>query len=635
MSATDLRFFKRLPVTTDLRFNEVPPPGVDIYNTATMDASVHVSAYAAITTYLGYLAGMAAAVDVDYQANLTAYYDNAVNRAPHLNAGSAWEVADPAPASISAPHRVSAKAEANPLLAIADGLRVEQESGIVWRDTDHRRRPSINLPWGEGLRRAASAAESWRDLFRGQRPAVVAPFTEASRSPLWITDAWQERHRRPRPAMVVPWGEGKPLVKSLTAGFNVGAPRLIYVRVPWQEARRPPPGISQHGGTQPPAHVPCYNPIPGAPVPLRFWELMSTVDLDLRFRCPSTDGGEGTGETIIVPVRRVYMQINTQSLVLASTGQPIMASGLSLSIDVDSWVWGWSASVPGAYLPLLQDAGGDRIELIATLNGTAFRLAVERVARDRRFGNSTLKISGRGRAAWLAAPYADIVTRSNAEAMTAQQLLADALTINGVSIGWTIDWQITDWLVPAGVWSHTGTAIDAALAIAEAGGAYVQAHRNSQILSVLPRYPLPPWQWNTLTPDFSLPEDVCVTEGVEWVEKPAYNTVFVSGQADGLVGHVTVQGSAGDKAAPMVTDPLTTHADAARQRGIAVLSDTGVQRSVTLSLPVLPETGIILPGKLVSYSEGGRTHLGLTRSVQVAANFPKLRQTIGVECHGL
>lgn len=329
------------------------------------------------------------------------------------------------------------------------------------------------------------------------------------------------------------------------------------------------------------------------------------------------------------------MQINTQSLVLASTGQQIMASGLSLSIDVDSWVWGWSASVPGAYLPLLQDAGGDRIELIATLNGTAFRLAVERVARDRRFGSSTLKISGRGRAAWLAAPYADIVTRSNAEAMTAQQLLADALTVNGVSIGWTIDWQITDWLVPAGVWSHTGTAIEAALAIAEAGGAYIQAHRNSQILSVLPRYPLPPWQWNTLTPDFQLPEDVCVTEGIEWGEKPAYNTVFVSGQSGGLVGHVTVQGSAGDKAAPMVTDPLTTHADAARQRGIAVLSDTGVQRNVMLSLPVLPETGIIPPGKLVSYIEGGRTHLGMTRSVQVAANFPMLRQIIGVECHGL
>ena len=631
MPATDLRFFKRLPVTTALRFNEVPPPSVDIYNTATMDATRAVGATAAISTYLGYLAGMDAAIGVSAVANLTAYYDNSVNRAPHLNAASVWEVADPAPASIAAPHRVSAKAEANPTPAIADGLRVEQTPAIAWRDTDHSQRPALSLPWGEALRRAASVAESWRDLFRGQRPAVVASFTEANSNPVWLTDAWQDRHRRPRPALVVPWGEGKRLARSLTASFGAGSPRLVYVRVPWQEARRPPPGTSLHGSTEPPVHVPCYVPN----TLLRFWDLASTVSLDLRFRCPNVNPGPGTGETIVIPIRRVYMQINTQSLVLASTGQQIMASGLSLSIDVDSWVWGWSASVPGAYLPLLQDAGGGRVELIATLNGTAFRLAVESVARNRRFGSSTLKISGRGRAAWLAAPYADIVTRSNAEAMTAQQLLADALTVNGVSIGWTIDWQITDWLVPAGAWSHTGTAIEAALAIAEAGGAYIQAHRNSQILSVLPRYPLPPWQWNTLTPDFQLPEDVCVTEGIEWVEKPAYNTVFVSGQSGGLVGHVTVQGSAGDKAAPMVTDPLTTHADAARQRGIAVLSDTGVQRNVMLSLPVLPETGIIPPGKLVSYIEGGRTHLGLTRSVQVAANFPKLRQTIGVECHGL
>lgn len=108
------------------------------------------------------------------------------------------------------------------------------------------------------------------------------------------------------------------------------------------------------------------------------------------------------------------MTTNTQTLVLDSTGQPIPTNNMRLGIDVDSWVWSWSANVPGSYLSLLQASPGNLVEVIATLNGTAFRFAVERIQRDRRFAQSTLAISGRGRAAWLADPYADIVSRANA-----------------------------------------------------------------------------------------------------------------------------------------------------------------------------------------------------------------------------
>jgi hypothetical protein len=46
-----------------------------------------------------------------------------------------------------------------------------------------------------------------------------------------------------------------------------------------------------------------------------------------------------------------------------------------------------------------------------------------------------------------------------------------------------------------------------------------------------------------------------------------------------------------------------------------VLADVGRQAMVSLRLPVLPETGIIVPGKFVRYVDGGTTRLGLTRSV--------------------
>ena len=339
--------------------------------------------------------------------------------------------------------------------------------------------------------------------------------------------------------------------------------------------------------------------------------------------------------TIIVPILRAYIVSNSQSLVLASTGQVIPTSGITLGIDADSWVWGWQASVPGVYLSLLQADPGALVEVNANINGNVFRLEVERIQRDRRFAKSTLAISGKGRAAWLAAPYAALINRTNASTMTAQQLMAAALTDNGAPVGWDLDWRITDWTVPAGVWSHSGTSMEACLTIAESAGAYIQAAPYEQVLQVLPRYPAAPWHWNDLTPDFDLPEDVCVTEGIEWMDKPAYNTVFVAGQANGVLGHVTRTGTDGGLAAPMVTDPLMTHADAVRQRGTRILSDTGRQAHISLSMPVLEETGIIPPGKLIRYREGGKTHLGLSRSVSVSGQFPKIRQNLLLETHVL
>ena len=105
------------------------------------------------------------------------------------------------------------------------------------------------------------------------------------------------------------------------------------------------------------------------------------------------------------------------------------------------------------------------------------------------------------------------------------------------------------------------------------------------------RYPVAPWDWNTVTPDFVLPVDAVARESLRWVEKPAYNRVFVSGRDVGVLGQVTPGWDCRGCAGPMVVDALITEAAAARQRGISVLADTGQQIEVSLRLPVLAETG--------------------------------------------
>ncbi len=171
--------------------------------------------------------------------------------------------------------------------------------------------------------------------------------------------------------------------------------------------------------------------------------------------------------------------------------------------------------------------------------------------------------------------------------------------------------------------------------VAGAAGGYVQPHASTQTIKVLPRYPSAPWEWDSdsVVPDFQLPDDVTSRESLRWLEKPAYNRVFVSGQEVGVLGQVTRSGTAGDILAPMVVDALITQAAAARQRGIAVLADTGRQIEVSLRLPVLLETGIIAPGAFVEYRDGSFTRRGLVRSTQVQAGLPEVWQTLGVQTY--
>ena len=48
---------------------------------------------------------------------------------------------------------------------------------------------------------------------------------------------------------------------------------------------------------------------------------------------------------------------------------------------------------------------------------------------------------------------------------------------------------------------------------------------------------------------------------------------------------------------------------------------------------MLAQTGVIKPGAMVRYVDGGTTHLGLVRGTQVEWSAPTLRQVLDVETH--
>lgn len=376
----------------------------------------------------------------------------------------------------------------------------------------------------------------------------------------------------------------------------------------------------------PEGHV-CYTPNGDL-----VFAALADADPSLLFRCDDDDDDETPPATIVVPVRKVYMVTNNVQLRRVSDNALIPCSSASLSLDRDSWSWGFNASLPGEALSLVQPATGP-VEVKLNVNGTEVRLLIERVSRDRTFGSSSISIAGRGINAELDAPYAGVQNFGGYSTMGAQQLMDEVLELNGIPLGWSIDWQIDDWLIPGSVFNHQGTYITALNSICNAAGAYLQPSFATKSMSVLHSYPSAPWDWDTLTADIELPSDVVVQEGLEWMEKPGYTRVYVSGQGSGVLGRVTRAGTSGDVLAPMVTDQLIVANEAARQRGRAVLSNTGKQVHATLGLPVLEETGMILPGTFIQYVDGGTTRRGLVRSLNVNLGFPAVWQSITVETH--
>ncbi len=564
-------------------------------------------------------------------------YDNAVSRSDIIGAVIGWRTAEPVPI---ASRRVAFAPAVPTGRAFAGSWRqaspLPASAAIAWRNGE-RLRASSRLRWGRGdAVPALVTSAGWQDAERlrnttSARAQNGAPIRIGAGSP------WQVAVIiRPSPRLA-PARFADPISAHIRTAAGPAQPvPLLLRRIPWGLAARLPPGRTAVIVTPPPEPWRCYTPPPGDQAHLLFDERL-TGSTDILFSC----GAGAPSGALIIPTLRAYIVVNSATLTRVSNGLALPLRDISISGDADSVHWTWSATLPLRALPDLEpDMPGQLVELEARLNDMPWRLLVEKRSEAERFGSASLRISGRGIAAELSAPGAAAVPRSNLSAATAQQLAADALTINGVSNGWTLTWQGADWLLPAGLWAHTGTPMEAVLRLATAAGAYVLPAPAARSLALLPRNPAAPWEWAGLAPGVVLPAAATLERGSEEIVRPGYNAVYVCGE--GLTARVRRAGSAGDRAAQMVVDELISHADAARQRGIEVLAAASSHRLERLETGILPGYGVIQIGTVLDWVRGPATRRGIVRELSVAASMPqaasrdpvKVRQTLGVEIHG-
>ena len=266
----------------------------------------------------------------------------------------------------------------------------------------------------------------------------------------------------------------------------------------------------------------------------------------------------------------------------------------------------------------------------------------EQVSKSRSFGKTSVSVSGRGVSCYLGAPYSQGRNFSFSVPKTIQQMTADILTDNQTSIGWNVDWEnpssVASWNVPADIWSANGSYMDALSSVAKAAGSFIYSDPWQKHIYFKPLYKSMPRDWanpmETLI-NLVLPTDSIESESIAWETMPDFNGVYVSGTAaGGVIAHVKKISSNGLQLAPMVTDPLITHSSGALALGRSILAKTGKIATVSLSLPVLPETGIIKPGTMVRYVEGLDSVIGLVKGVSVSMSSQiNLRQSVDVEVH--
>lgn len=241
-------------------------------------------------------------------------------------------------------------------------------------------------------------------------------------------------------------------------------------------------------------------------------------------------------------------------------------------------------------------------ELKISINGYDFYVICEQPSKSLMFANQSYSASCRSRFALLSQPYARATNYTNPTAKTLAGIMSDIL----VNSGWSLDNKMIDYPIPQFAFSYTDlTPAAALLAVAKSVGAILDFRDATKTVSVVPRWPVAPWDTTDAICDVILNESVILEHSTSQTLNQEHNAVFVRGEQQGVSCKVKRAGTLADQFAKDVVDSLITDNQAARQRGTCELADSGNKENTTLRIKLLEDLPPIRPGMLVgiSYSD--------------------------------
>lgn len=537
----------------------------------------------------------------------------------------------------SAPWRVSQPNHTGAALPWRQAANLKRDSSVRWKTL-----PAFGAATAERWRQAGALGRGisapWIRLGRADHAAAM-PWQQGRLIGAGVDTLWQVLPRVLR-VFDAPWSIGALLATGLNSDYQQGARANAGFGVPWDIAAllagRPFPYV-QIPEPEPEPEELCL-PLPGT-APLVFYALQTALAagsaplIFSRFLCAHLQPFD---PVYVIPIRRVYIMLNSAVMTRLPGLEPIPIKDVSVSIDFSSYTWNISATALGAAAWDAVQPDPFPVEVSIDINGYPWRAVVDTSQKTEAFGAKlAFRINARGWAArYFGEPYIETRQFTQSNARTMNQLAAEILQ----GSGWSLNWQAVDWLIPGGVWSHTGTPMAALMRLADAAGSHVQADSSAATLAVKKRYPVLPWHYYDpgTAVDVDIPANVMLSLGRAPFRGPGYNGVYVRGEDAGVIAHVRRTGTQGDVLATMITDALMTDVIGARARGEVALADAVDGAQVGLSLPLSqaadPEVPLIRVGQLVSVgADRGVVNAVAIRAQAASGGGLVVRQEIGLE----
>jgi len=365
-------------------------------------------------------------------------------------------------------------------------------------------------------------------------------------------------------------------------------------------------------------------------------EYIGSTDLNFICLCHDVDPHNvvlnfGADDCIpALPNKNGWYILNSLSVNRLDNGEKINVLDGNYSTDRSRWCWSYSLTVPASEIAKLEPIAGQPVILRIMVNGFEHHMMLENRSRSRRFAQETYSLSGRSQTALLDVPYAPTRSFLQENERTARQLCQAEL--DRVNSNIQLNWQLIDelsWILPVNSLSYSNlTPIAAIKLIVESAGGFIYSEKNSNTLTIKPKYKKTFWDSIAIADyDRLIPMSLTKDQSTDYELYPDYKGITLSNDQTGLTGQVKRTGTSADTLLETVNSPLFT-VESMGAFGKAQLAKAGMVETHSLVMPISAEVGECAPGELIAFNA---EWWGIDDSVSVSFTHAVVNQTIKVE----
>lgn len=312
-------------------------------------------------------------------------------------------------------------------------------------------------------------------------------------------------------------------------------------------------------------------------------------------------------------IRRSYLMQPQISCIRVSDGAVVVLK--SVAIAKSRTQWASSGSVVFSSRIDAERAANELLKI--SINGYDFYLLCESPSESRGFGKHSFSATCRGRLALLASPHKKAANYVNMVARSFIGLMSDIVA----NTGWSIASQITDFTIPANAFSYAvKTPAEALNMMATGIGAMLDVNDETQTITVIPQWPVVPWNTDSAVPDVILHDGVILDFSEQVDIRPDANAVFVRGEQQGVAAKVKRFGTAGDNFCADIVDKLITDNQAARMRATTELANVGNKVQTSIRTKVLADLPPMRPGMLIGVRKGAKVFKSVCEAWSISAS---------------